>query len=81
MGQHKSIGNRKRKDSEIKSKEHGYECPIFPVPKLTLKDMTKFKNQLYKAITTDEIFMVYNGRRYSQEYAKFVVKVIEKKGW
>ena len=81
MGQHKSIGNRKRKDSEIKSEQYGYNCPIFPVPKLTLKDMTKFKNHLYKAITTDEIFMVYKGRKYSKEYAKFVVKVIEKKGW
>ena len=80
MAKHRSVGNRKRKDSEIKSKEHGYECPIFPFPELTLKDMAKFKNMLYKAITTDEIFMVYNGRKYSKEYAKWVVGVIERVG-
>ena len=80
MGRHRSVGDRKRKDSEIKSKEHGYECPIFAFPELTLKDMPKFKNLLYKAITTEEIFMVYNGRKYCKQYARFVIKVIEQIG-
>ena len=80
MGQHRSVGDRKRKDSESKSKEHGYQCPIFPFPELTLKDMPEFKNLLYKAITTEEIFMVYNGRKYCKQYARFVIKVIEQVG-
>jgi len=78
MGQHRSVGDRKRKDSE--SKEHGYNCPIFPFPQLTLKDMPEFKNLLYKAITTEEIFMVYNERKYSRVYAKFVIEVVERVG-
>ena len=64
MGDHRSIGNRKRKGSENKSKEYRYNCPTLPFPELTLKDMPGFKTQLYKAITTDEVFMAYNDRTY-----------------
>lgn len=77
MAQHGIIGNRKRKNKD--DKPQVYDCPVLSYPELTLEDMAEFKNRLYKAITTNQVFMTYNNRKYSREYAKLAIRVTENK--
>lgn len=77
MCQHGIIGNRKRKTKDGKREPWACDCPVLPYPELTLKDMPEFKNRLYKVITTNQVFMEYNDRKYSREYAKLAIRVTE----
>lgn len=80
MAESRKFGNTKpvRKNAAVKREQYNFWT--LPFPELTLADMPEFKNLLYKAITTEETFMVYNGRKYCKEYARFVIKVIEQEG-
>ena len=74
------MGICKKKRGESKEAANGWNYWNLPVPELLVSDMPGFKNQLYKAITTEQLFMVYNDRKYCKEYARFVIKVVEQRG-
>ena len=71
------IGNRKRKLQGDKSDDWAYDCPVIPGIRLTIEDMPEFKKRLHKAIATDQVFMTYNNKKYSREYAKLAIRVTE----
>ena len=72
MQQRGIIGNRIRK-----TKDWDCDCRVIPGIRLTIEDMPEFKNRLNKAIATDQVFMTYNNRKYSREYAKLAIRVTE----
>lgn len=77
MIERKRFGSVKKRRKNSAATRNQYEVRLVPYVALTLADMPKFKNLLYKAITTEEVFMVYNGKKYSQQYARWVVGVLE----
>jgi len=80
MNDLRRMGTCKKKRGESKESANGWNYWNLPVPELLVSDMPAFKDQLYKAITTEETFMVYNGRKYCKQYARFVIQVIEQRG-
>jgi len=80
MAEARKFGSTKTERKNAAAKRDQYNYWNLPFPELTLADMPEFKNLLYKAITTEETFMVYNGRKYCKQYARFVIKVIEQIG-
>jgi len=80
MNDLRRMGTCKKKRGESYESSRGWNNWNLPFPELFVSDMPQFKNQLYKAITTEEVFMVYNGRKYCKQYARFVIKVIEQRG-
>ena len=80
MNDLRRMGICKKKRGESKESARGWNYWNLPFPGLLVSDMPEFKNLLYKAITTEETFMVYNGRKYCKQYARFVIQVIEQRG-
>ena len=77
MAEARKFGNSKNRRKNAAKEREKYCCKLSPFPELTLEDMPEFKNRLYKAVTTNKVFMIYNGRKYSKGFAKFAIGVTE----
>ena len=77
MDKLRKMGCCKKKHGESYESSRGWNNYHLPYPVLTMDDMPEFKNRLYKAITTNQVFMIYNDRKYSREYAKLTIRVTE----
>ena len=53
---------------------------VYERHELKPKDLPEFKELLSKAIEDNDAFAHYHDRKYSVEYAKFAVSVLEKTG-
>jgi len=80
MAEVRKFGSTKAERKNASANREQHAVKLIPFIPITLDEMPQFKELLYKAITTEEVFMVYNGRKFSKEYAKFVIKVVEQEG-